>query len=182
MTLAVTTQQLLAGPVHIVDGNSQVIQLQGDQYMHLPVALSSNIDTLQNFSFRIRFKVTDQHTVNPFNGITGEGVRVLVSNRGQIQYFLGFDLFMEADGVEQILYASYGDGTGLTDGKLDNVGVINVGDWNDVEVKMVFDSNTPHVQYIVNNFVKTSYFHEDEVNLSIFKTSLDQQQNMGRNR
>ena len=69
-------------PSYLTDGNSAVIELEGDEFLSLPSELSTHINPEGSFMYTIRFKVTDDYDTNPYNGeTTAFPKRVLVANK-----------------------------------------------------------------------------------------------------
>jgi sugar lactone lactonase YvrE len=147
---------------YIMDGDSSVIELEGDEFLNFPSVLSSNINSEEEFMYNVRFKLTDDQ----------EAMRVLVSNKYFSRPALGFDLYAgEESGVQ--LYATYGDNK--SEGQLDFVTPLEFGVWYDVTVKMFFNVRKPYIQYTINGTISISYFSDAHVDVDTFKSALDNQ-------
>ena len=147
----------------ITDGDNSVIELEGNGFLNLPSALSSNINSEEEFMYTIRFKLIDED----------EEIRILVSNKYFRRPALGFDLYTADEGGLQ-LFATYGDNK--SEGQLDVVSPLEFNVWYDVTVKMFFNVTRPYIQYTINGNLSTSYFSDKHVDIETFKSSLDNKQ------
>ncbi len=166
----------------LTDDDAQVLQFDADEYAILPDAVHESIDPTQTFGYSVRFKITDDHVTNPYNGETGVGRRVIISNKLRDLRDKGFDLYFgpyfESETFN--LIATYGAGT-YDDGGLDTHldillnNTAEVGDWVDLTVKFYLDAVDPHIEYIFNNTVVTGYFNPD-FTIDSLKKSLNTQE------
>ncbi len=166
-------------PQFIGDGGAQVLSLDGDDYLMLPSSLLNEIDLVDGFQYALRFKITDTHVDNPFNGETGAGTRVIISSKYRDQREAGFELYVEDWDGDYRLNATYSDGIPVNEvlpsGQIDFLDILEVDVWYEISANMVFDTPNPYVRYVLNNSVINSFFDPGSLNVEGFKNTLTTQ-------
>ncbi len=165
-------------PTLINDGGNQVVQLDGDDYLSMPVALHQTIDPNQDVELQIRFKVTNTYADSPFSG-TGEfgqdGKRILISNKPNFISEKGFDIFVIEMDDEYRLAMSFGDEQG-GEGIFIFNDLIQENVWTELKVIMRLNTNRPSIVYKLNGYYHHFPFNTYYVDLANFKTSLNSQE------
>jgi|GEM_PF-3243958 len=167
-------------PSYLTDGNSAVIELEGDEFLSLPSELSTHINPEGSFMYTIRFKVTDDYDTNPYNGeTTAFPKRVLVANKSEHPNGLGFNLIYRRGVFSNDIVASYGDDV-LQFGQQHSIAGAQVGVWYEITVKMYFNVPVPYIQYVISvdegdSFTKIFNFDPNVVNIDRFTAALNKQ-------
>lgn len=163
-------------PMIINDGGDLVVQLKGDEYLSLPNVLHQSIDISQNIEFQIRFKVTDTYINTPYAGTNEFGLsgkRILLSNKENAIFDLGFDIYVEQMDEEYRLLMSFGDDTNSGGTFIFN-DLIKENVWTDLKLILRLNDDIPSIVYKLNGYYH--HFPLDYLDVSVFKESLNTQQ------
>ncbi|MFK7905073.1 MAG: M60 family peptidase N-terminal accessory domain-containing protein, partial [Chitinophagales bacterium] len=163
-------------PEIITDDGNQVLQLEGDEYLSLPIEVYEEIDPDQNLEIQIKFKITNTYTDAPYAG-TGEfgeeGKRVLISNKQNDIFTKGFDIFVAEVDEEYRVLMSFGDDT-ETGGTFIFNETIEEGEWVELKLILRLNNETPSIAYKINGYY--SHFPLNYLDVALFKESLNTQQ------
>lgn len=155
----------------------QVVRLEGDEFMSLPIELNESIDENQDVEIHIRFRITDTYLEEPYSG-TGEygelGRRALVSNRYFDWGALGFDIYTEFDGEDLRIIMGFGDGDNFGQ-RIWNV-TIQEDEWIDLRMTMRLNNPKPSIVFKLNGIYNHTTLVPMYVDPTILKSSLNEQQ------
>ncbi len=168
-------------PAFITDGADQVLELEGDEYLSLPTAMSSNFSGNGSFEIHIKFKITDEYLVNTYMGQNAaESRRILLANKFTGQPNKGFEILVQEWAGGALLGVNYGDGLTIGGisraGQLDLLTPVSVGTWYDLLIRVRFDVPNPYAQYILNGTPLVSYFNPDQFDFAVFQAAMSSQQ------
>ncbi len=163
-------------PSIISDEGHQVLQLEGDEYLSLPNGLHEHIDPNQNVEVQLRFKITDTYDDSPYPG-TGQfgrnGKRIIISNKDNGIYSLGFDIYVEEMDEEYRILMSFGDNTS-TGGTFIFNDLIEENTWIDFKLILRVNDPRPSIVYKMNGYYH--HFPLNALDAELFKQSLNTQQ------